>query len=81
MTRYSWTVPPVRDGGKTSALTMELGRRMRAAGYGRLDVRGGDWPCGDARDYAPDAPDRMPAGSCIDSDDFGEQRIAYRDHA
>lgn len=81
MSAYRNLVPPVRDLGRSAPLNIERGRRLRSIGLSSLTeaLAPGWWTHADSMDYAPDAPEHMPAGSCIDCMDFPEQRIAYRE--
>jgi hypothetical protein len=82
---YRFLVPPVRDYGRSAPLNIERGRRLRSIGTSSLEEALGPspswWTHADAMDYARDAPDEMPAGSCIDADDFPEQRTVRREPA
>lgn len=83
MSVYRWIVPPVRDYGRSAPLNSEHGRRLRSIGRRSLDesLRPGWWTHADSMDYGRDAPDEIPAGSCIDADDFPEQRTVRREPA
>jgi hypothetical protein len=59
-----YRAPAVRQEGPAFWLMLEHWRRMHMADC--RAVAPSDWPWWDTEDYCLDAPDEMPAGSCVE---------------